>query len=1022
MIVATPLTLCNPFERQNETERSFIAEKVVIVAVPILTSGAMAAFAILAFLEGSALGWLIPVAITGGIATGSGLFTGAVFSVAFTRLANQEKDKNTEENFSESKEIKTDEHDLDEESDSERSMHFLSLSSQEEVSVDEDDEDFSDELKEKQNEEPSFSSRDDLLEKNEAEVSKSKQVESDQEIIDESEEREGSDRSPFPSDQENRDGDEGDENFKESDSKINIANDNSLNESEVEQQEELPVFQAIVDTKEKMDEVNEMLSNSSEEVTLSKVEETSSLFPFDVFQRFVDWCFGVKSEVNEKKGLPTLQQLLSLLNKKIKLSPKSQDFLNLICMDYPFLMSERHFAWLGSIKGIVEYEDFHLYEDFSLEEDEINSENEDPDFIELKQWILNAFRDNWKVCAQGYPEGFIEDALMKLQTSQTTLNAKLNHTAAIAALYPFFLRFYCVLGDQRKAILSWYKEKARAKLLEKFSSDSAEFDVFDTLYEDIFIFLDRFNCLLGIEDYEGKAFLAHIIRHYAFDVFPNLIEKAKKIEIPESRKKRLFEYQKYHAELLEKLEAYSEEKSTEKELSIIAPFKQSLEAWGESLELQQSLPFVTLVRNRIFSKELFPFLGHVAHRLFETGDIKFDKKEIRSYLERLKEVLLYAKEKKDYLEPKEPLFLPHEKVKKCLNKEVEEFGQLVDSMAGDLVAITKKIFLKDLPLAASLSQHKKHYQEFLNDFDRIVVAFTQFLADTFEKSVQSPGEYIVKTFLISDQLLKVFPHTESRIKLVRKFLDFCMSSIEQAGIKTDKLKEFFSNKIDEMMKTMEKIEFDKNQEEALRVIPFHDLVFVLLAVIFMAKHLHLVRPWLAKHQKAIIQILMDSGVDEITQNEKAIKSALKTFLAFMKPLNGLFLGGYVGKSSVLSGSITLLCSGLKKLMIRDEIERLKRANKPIPAHHDDLLTEHQKILVDLIEPVIKFLLLGLFGSEPRMGFGGKEKKAFGLFESRFVKFYQNLYGFDVQAMTKDKDALRAHIREKFETLLDNKSS
>lgn len=310
-------------------------------------------------------------------------------------------------------------------------------------------------------------------------------------------------------------------------------------------------------------------------------------------------------------------------------------------------------------------------------------------------------------------------------------------------------------------------------------------------------------------------------------------------------------------------------------------------------------------------------------------------------------------------------------------QELLAFPPTLNKLFQEIMVARHEVLDVDLPPFLKQLNIDREVGPFIESGREMLKHVNKKVREILGNSVSSIGEFQAKNYLIAHEWTDLQ-------EIEKEIVPLFISVIKEADIDVEILKDF-SEKEGKKFSTEFKSFFNKHSALVKLSSP-QDMILALLIGCDAIRYLHKLRPWLAKHQKAFLALLRACKVEEIISHEKAVRWLLWCSLKLLVPLNGISLGSWPGKSKVIRTSVNKIFSWL--------VEHLKDPS----------------LLLNL-QPLILFVMLGLFGSKDR------EKEAFKHFETKLLTFYRTLYNFPLKECVDSPDTLKGHIQKQLDSLL-----
>lgn len=777
------------------------------------------------------------------------------------------------------------------------------------------------------------------------------------------------------------------------------------------------------------------------EPSLSTEDAPPLTFPYEAFETFLN-AFLTVTEIEDEMPIEIEEEKLQQLNKKeTTLSSNSSALVDTVCQKFYHITNSPEFKWILSVRDANKAlykprEALSSNKPVEKTPQESKSETDADSLLALivdkssrdkikdhkiiaegRSKLLEVFETHWEECAEGYPLESIENNLAiiaQFTYKQLSAEEALQLHFAWFSLLPFFIRFYNKLGNDRTEVFAWIKN------LQLSSSNPSIQFVYNFALEYVIPIIPLFS----EDDYPGKQFLGNFIKHFLFRMMPPILEYILKKDLENLQKslKPVEEMKQKYDELKQLVDSLQDNAApSSNELDILPQFQEALTQWEQKIQKREKYLYLNLIETQTLLFEFAPFMAKLTEALYGENKEEEEPLEISSYIERLQEI--QSAFLKDGISPQN-LKTVTKKVKELIssssssnwNKEIVSLKSTLDDLQAKYKALYKKTNEKDLPEFYKTSSYQKSFARLHEDSSSILNTLHDYLCSIFGDSISSFGDYQVKSLLISQQIPNIYKTPEDKLKFLEEILSLLIETLKLGGIDTKELEQYKSQ-LTSLMTTLASHELASQSNEIFKIIPIHDIGLLFLTITFAIKHLDKLRPFLAEHNDAIINFLVEMQVEEILKNEATIRRFVGLILGLLAPFNELFLGKAFPKYWALEATISVMFKGIEKALKTAKKQKLKKDGQyPLP-NDNQLLNNGEKGMLAITKPIIKFVVLGYLGNSWLFG-KCKEAKALEQFENKFSQFYKDLYNFDLNQMAQNPETLQEHIQKNLAKLMN----
>ncbi len=781
---------------------------------------------------------------------------------------------------------------------------------------------------------------------------------------------------------------------------------------EMEEDLEVAAYRNAAKEKEELPsaEVAEIVSQCSlsvKRVDVSSEEEDS--FPEEAFIQF----FAAIRNYLRPKQKPErayVKLLEQKLNEKTPLTPTSKKFID----EYFYSFRLNKSAWVLAIDDTIEeYTGYKVAEEVQIKK-ELDLAKKKRTALSPKKIvkqrinkfltkksekrILKIIAKHYEAASDFYPPGSVRRLVEKI-AKLDKLDSPEQFFSLMMSLYgllPFFMGIYKKLGAKRKEIPQWIISLT-SKLLDKYLRDEAnEFPEMKPflpqiklIKETVFQGISLFNFLFD-EKSEGDAVLRN-----CFFYFHQVLVRQMEIFVNQFSKDDLadpFKFGDYR--IGDGILKYQEEEG-EKGISIFAALREDTEARVKKSENIFKVQNTLTALFKTFVWTVSPLFEEVFIAYFHRGD--FDKRKMATFLSELEEIEGKVSENFlsfDYARNMgPPSSLERHALPPIVAKDLVGFGKLIDTVFGSLREIATTTSGKVSSFYES-SHLQANYAGMQREGEKVLLDFMGYWKHIFGDSVQSLGEYAVKSTLLAKVMPQAFATAKERKKLLNDMLEYLLSFLERGKVDTKEMKI-------EIDKLIALIENDFIKDDPLQQMPYHDFPLLLLLAIFGVRHFVDLHPFLVSHQEAIVGLMKElpPGVQENWGLElEAGREKLEEFISFLgKPTKALNTS-VPFKGTLMNTGLEFISKKLEPLFDDLEIGKNKR-----------------EVIVKIVFPILRFLLVGSYGK----GWitKGKAVSALQDMENKLIGFVRHLYSFNMKKVDRHSSYLPTHCKTSLEDFL-----
>ncbi len=353
-------------------------------------------------------------------------------------------------------------------------------------------------------------------------------------------------------------------------------------------------------------------------------------------------------------------------------------------------------------------------------------------------------------------------------------------------------------------------------------------------------------------------------------------------------------------------------------------------------------------------------------KMKEGGVIKLDDKsepdfsEIDKHFSPL-EIQSGKQEKGEY----SPLSLPIEHLK----KEKNHLFQTLVKVKADAYNQVVTPHLKALSQNANID-----YVDLFNSLGDMGVSLSTYLSNFFGSSIDSYGDYAVKSSLLADAFVGVIDDPNKGLIFAETLKKVFVEAFEQAGIDASSLKQYPAANLHALLKGFSK--------ETRQQLAFHDLLLLAPLAFFSLSHLKDFPQWMKKHGEQIKSFLFALQIPAISWRKAKIEKIFKEIDS---------KGSYIENALKKEGGTGLAMKVVESVAGNVVFEKLVgeifvKINK-VTTKYPTEFNEIGKFLEIFGKP---FFILGLcksYGDSNAQQAGAK-------LELTMQTFFQKLYSFD----------------------------
>ena len=536
-------------------------------------------------------------------------------------------------------------------------------------------------------------------------------------------------------------------------------------------------------------------------------------------------------------------------------------------------------------------------------------------------------------CGSGYQQRALKAALKNLFSDDAVAKQQ-----ALLFTLPFLIAVYKERGDERTDVHATLIPFLR----EQFTDMDAR--IFDALERCLNVVAPLSN-LLSAQDFEGKPFLFDAVHQFIFHIIPAVLSS----DLEDDTEKRAT---KAKHQAIQAFRAMVHDSSA----PIADEFRYAFEGYDARQAALAEKKRARAQFNDVLKRVTLPQLSQMVAGEMDVG------------------AYLGALERGDEAQPllRRPQYV-----------DLLPFATTIDHIFAEMeqrLTDTSAHF-------ESQAANRKEYQALVASMKGIFGALLGHFKTYFGDDA-TPGEMVVKSYLIGHEMWNVFPTDDARVGHTMQWLQCVQQAVAQADIDVPKV-----DPTPILHKVFGHLEGDT--AEAVKLAPFHDAIPLLLTCFFAASHLHKARPFIRKNlptlflmfddfEQVVTTLFPDPQLQRYFRKYKGmVKTQVGLFLALSKPFNGILTGKMPGKSALLKKAMR---SGMRRV--------LKGQKDP-----------HFIQAIQSVLPLAQFLILGIFGSKD------KERSALADLSTDLERLYRGLYDFDMEEMAAHPHRLQAHIRQ-----------